>query len=116
MRRKGQSITGNANNCQAKVAKFIKDAKEELDPENYETLIRALAKYHTGTNWVYILESSKEYEEVFEQLERALQGSKKLIQAINLMFPENHKVGKVFVLFYIRLSTLKLLTLLTKSK
>lgn len=41
------------------------------------------------------IENTKEYEAVFEQLERILQGSKKLIQSINLLFPENHQVGKV---------------------
>lgn len=47
-RRKGQLTGGAGNNLQSQIAKFMKDAKEELEPENYEALIRALAKYSSG--------------------------------------------------------------------
>jgi hypothetical protein len=44
---KGQ-IGVNAGRVQSRMYKFLKEAKSELDPSNYSSLIEILVKYQTG--------------------------------------------------------------------
>ena len=46
--RKVQYPGSNASRLQAKICKFLKDAKSELEHPDYATLLEALAKYGSG--------------------------------------------------------------------
>jgi len=45
--KKGQ-IGVNVGRVQNRMHKFLKEAKSELDPPTYSSLIETLVKYHTG--------------------------------------------------------------------
>ena len=94
--RKAQYLGPSASRMQAKMYKFLKEAKAELDPTNYETLVEILAKYHTGTIFLSTsLVTTPDYSETLSQLDDILQSSQKLTQSVNSMFPEKHHIGKV---------------------
>ena len=105
IKRRNQCTESNLTQPSNKVAKFLKEAKDELDPVNYVSLIQVLTKCNEG-NFRTTLENASDYMGTLEELEIALQNSERLIQRINSMLPSSSHIGTV-IYSYSRLNTLK---------
>ncbi len=94
--RKAAHLGSTASRFNAKVYKFLRDAKSELDPVSYTRLLDILSKYDSGISSLREarLEPSENYSDTLTQVEDTLQTSSKLTQSLNSMLPEQHHIGK----------------------
>ena len=49
MKRRNQYTGPAGNRSQAKIQKFLKDAKDDLEQDNYDELLKILSKYSAET-------------------------------------------------------------------
>lgn len=98
--RKGQSIAPTASSMQIKIAKFMKKAKETLQPQQLSSMLAILTSYDSGLGILNDnLDGTSISCNIITSLEEILQSHSQLVQSINELLPEPYQIKKVITFF-----------------